>query len=95
MLFNKVHELLKGELLYRKDHVGSGFYFVMNGNLESHVQSGENQEFKFSKTIDENSIHGLKKFYTEQRPDIAKVVSEKAVVIEFDTKRYFDIISKT
>jgi hypothetical protein len=67
----------------------------MNGNLESHVQSGENQEFKFSKTIDENSIHGLKKFYTEQRPDIAKVVSEKAVVIEFDTKRYFDIISKT
>jgi hypothetical protein len=47
----------------------------MNGSLEIHVQSGENKELKFSKSIDENLIFGLKKFYTEQRPDIAKVSS--------------------
>jgi hypothetical protein len=41
-------------MLYKKGHIGSGFYFVMNGNLELHVQSGENQDFKFSKTIDED-----------------------------------------
>ena len=67
----------------------------MNGNLESHVPSGENQEFKFSKSIDEDQIFGLKKFYTEQRPDFAKVISQKAVIIEFNTKTYFDVISKT
>lgn len=37
----------------------------------------------------------MKKFYTEQRPDIAKVISQKATIIEFDTKRYYDIIQKT
>lgn len=49
MLFVKVHEFLQGEQLYRKGHIGSGFYFVMEGNLELHVQSGSDKEFKFSK----------------------------------------------
>jgi|APSaa5957512535_1039671.scaffolds.fasta_scaffold46879_1 hypothetical protein len=57
----------------------------MSGNLECLVQSGESKETKLSKSIEVNQIFGLKKFYTELRSDFAKVKSEKAVIIEFNT----------
>lgn len=37
----------------------------------------------------------MKKMYHETRSDYARVVSDKCVLIEFDTQKFFDIVSKT
>lgn len=59
---------------------GSTFWFVMTGKLEILVKT--DNEFKYSKGIDENTFFGKKEFFKETRDEYAKVVSEKAVLIE-------------
>ena len=79
--------------MYKSGDNGNGFYFMMQGSLELLVmQAGE---LKFSKQIAENSIFGQKKFHTEDRTDNAKITSETAVIIEFDTEKYKNIVSQT
>lgn len=52
----------------------------MTGKLEILVKT--DNEFKYSKGIDENTFFGKKEFFKETRDEYAKVVSEKAVLIE-------------
>jgi hypothetical protein len=50
------------------------------GKIELLVKTDD--EFKYSKGIDESSFFGKKEFFNEPRGDYAKVISEKAVLIE-------------
>lgn len=93
LLFSKVITLSENDLLYKEGDIGSGFWFVLTGKLQVLVKAQD--EYKYSKTIDESTFFGLKQFYTEPRIDIAKVTTSKCQVIEFQTQQYNSIISKT
>ena len=95
MLFQKVVELKKDEFLFQSGDLGTYFYFTMEGKFELLVKQEDTGQFKFSKTVEESSFFGQKKQYTETRVEYARVVSDKCTVLQFDTKKYFDIVSKT
>lgn len=93
MLFSNIVELTQGEFLYKAGDPGGSFWFVLTGKIEVVIKTGE--DFKYSKSVDENTFFGLKKFYGEPRIDYAKVASPKLQVIEFNTEKYNNIVQKT
>jgi len=73
MIFCKIIDVKEGEYLYKKGDSGATFYFVITGNLEILVPSGD--EFKYSKGIDESTFFGQKKYFNEPRVDFAKATN--------------------
>ena len=59
------------------------------------AKSVNSDEFKFQKSVEVNNYFGLKKLHNEERSDFARVKSDQCIVIEFNTQKYFDIVSKT
>jgi len=95
MYFMQIKQLKKGEFLYGTEDDCSKTYFMFHGKIELIVKSKGSDEFKFSKQIDEHDFFGHKLSTKENRADHARVVSEDAKVILFDSQAYLDIISKT
>ena len=100
MFHQKVIDLKQDEFLYKKGDSGSGFYFVVDGQIEvlvkPHAQPDEDDtEFKFSKSVDPSTYFGQKTDPTEPRNDYARIKSEKCQVIEFDVKIYRQIVQNT
>lgn len=93
MIFSTIKELKKDEFLFEPGSSGSTFWFVMTGKLEILVKT--DNEFKYSKGVDENTFFGKKEYFNESRDEYAKVVSDKALLIELNTIKYNNIISKT
>jgi CRP-like cAMP-binding protein len=85
MLFIDLVDLKKGDFLYNKGDIADKFYFVVTGQLEILVKSESNDDFKFSKGIDKSSFFGLKKNYQEERTDYARVTTEIAEILVFDS----------
>ena len=95
MLFQRFIELKQGDYLYSQGDPGDLFYFVLTGRFEVLVKTQTSEDFKYSKGVDESTFFGLKKYFQEPRSEYAKVASETLSVIEFSTRKYNDIISKT
>jgi CRP-like cAMP-binding protein len=57
-VFSSLVELKEGDYLYKNGDSGSMFWFVLTGKLEVLVKSDD--EFKFSKSIDEQTFFGKK-----------------------------------
>lgn len=93
MVFSSIVELKQDEFLYQAGDSGSMFWFVLTGKLEVSVKT--DNEFKFSKNVDESTFFGKKQFFNETRGDYAKVVSAKALLLQFKTIKYNKIVSKT
>lgn len=69
---------------------------MFEGQIELVVKSkGTEDEFKFSKQVDESEFFGHKSDPKDKRSDFARVKTDVAQVIEFDTQTYVDIIAKT
>jgi CRP-like cAMP-binding protein len=79
--FSSIIELGNEDYLYQPGHKGGHFWFVLKGSLELLVK--RNDEFKYSKTIDEASFFGQRKYYSDQLTDYAKVKSEKLLLLQF------------
>ena len=56
LLFSKMIELKEDEYLYKQGDSSQVFYFVMTGNLQ--LLYKKDDEFKYSKGIDESSFFG-------------------------------------
>ena len=54
----KFREVKQGEFLYTKGEASPDFYFLLKGRMEIVVESSSNNEFKFSKGIDEYDFFG-------------------------------------
>mgnify|MGYP001066284651 CR=1 FL=1 len=76
MFFMKFKQLKKGEFLYKDDELSTHTFFMFEGQIELVVKSkGTEDEFKFSKQIDENDFFGRKSDPKDKRSDYARVVS--------------------
>jgi CRP-like cAMP-binding protein len=97
MLFLKFTYLNKGEYIYKAGDTGKYFYFVMTGKLEILVKPagavGE-ENYKFSKQIDETEFFGLKDNFNETRSNNARSLTA-CEIISFDAKIYREIIMFT
>ena len=63
MLFASVKDLKQGDFLYQPGDSGASFWFVLVGKLDMLVKSDD--EFKYSKGVDESTFFGKKEFYNE------------------------------
>jgi len=79
MLFGDLVELKEGQYLYEQGDSSALFWFVLVGKLEIHVKS--DNDFKFSKNIDESTFFGKKQYLAETRSDFAKVTSPTCVLL--------------
>lgn len=107
MLFSRLHELGKGQYLYRKgDPNGLGFFFVLKGRVELLVTSAQSttsneavideSEMKFSKHVEVNEYFAYRgTSFSEPRNDYARIVSDSCELLEIDGQKYLEIMSKT
>lgn len=95
LLFSQSLTYQKGEFLYQSGDHGNIFYFVIEGSIEIIGKSVNSDDFKFLKSVEPNQYFGLKTEYREARSDYARVTSDACKVMQLDTQKFYDIVSKT
>mgnify|MGYP002630950755 FL=1 len=68
---------------------------MIEGSIEIIGKSVNSDDFKFLKSVESNQYFGLKTQYSELRSDYARVTSTSCKVMQLDSKRFFEIVSKT
>jgi CRP-like cAMP-binding protein len=79
--------------LYNKGDSSDFFYFVLRGQL--HLMVTENNQNKFSKTVDEGTFFGMKEIQNQERNDFANASQANTEVLVFNSIVYKNIITKT
>ena len=88
-------ECQKDQFIYQSGDPGNSFYFVIEGSIEIIGKSVNSEDFKFLKSVETNQYFGLKTQYSEERSDFARVTSAACKVMQLNSQKYFEIVSKT
>ena len=78
-------------MLYGRGDTCDVFYFVLAGQLQLMVI--EQEEMKFSKTVDVSTFFGFRDQPTQKRNDFASATQGKTELLVFNTARYKEIIT--
>jgi hypothetical protein len=90
---SKLVRVDKNYPLYNKGDSSDFFYFVLRGQL--HLMVTENNQAKFSKTVDEGSFFGMKEIQNQERNDFANASQTDTEILVFNSVIYKTIITKT
>lgn len=89
-----VRELKQGEFLYQRGDPAPHFFFLLKGKIELVVIESGQDDFKFSKGVDEFEFFGIKQGGGE-RLDYARAVAETCWVLVIHKEQYELIVKKT
>lgn len=93
LLTCKCESLEETDTLYGRGDASDVFYFVLAGQLQLMVI--EQDEMKFSKTVDLSTFFGFRDSPDQKRNDFASATQGKTELITFNTAAYKEIITKT
>ena len=82
-----------GEALYCKESLSTKFYFLMSGQV--HLFAKFNDAEKLTKTISKPQFFGFREDDESNRNENAIANTRCTEVIEFDTKKFYEIIKES